>query len=285
LGEIAIIDHSTTTAEAKSSSGGKYKKGGDILYRYGNPANYNRGSKSDQQLFFQHNPNWIQYGPDKGKIIIFNNLLSSKNYSRVEIIDPPIKSDGSYEIKDGEPYEPIKPEKTFGTKPEHEKIISQYTSGAKVLPNGNIAITEGQNNRLFEINPEGIKVWEYYVPKSSYIFRSERYPIDYPAFVGKNINAVGSLENPVSNYSCVLYPLAVEESKILDSPKINKIDGNKIYLNLDKGKYFIYNLQGILIEKGDIENGIIDMKYQQKNAMYFIYLHDKNKSHTLKFLY
>jgi hypothetical protein len=35
--EVWIIDHSTTTAQAKGHTGGKYGKGGDLLYRYGNP--------------------------------------------------------------------------------------------------------------------------------------------------------------------------------------------------------------------------------------------------------
>ncbi len=69
LSEIWIIDHSTTTALASGHSGGRSGKGGDLLYRWGNPRAYRAGKASDQKLFAQHNANWIRPGlPGEGHI-------------------------------------------------------------------------------------------------------------------------------------------------------------------------------------------------------------------------
>ena len=160
--ELWVIDHSTTTEEAKGHEGGRYGRGGDLLYRWGNPDAYGRGRRGDMQLFGQHDVQWIEAGlPGEGNLLLFNNGdRGGRDYSTVDELSTPVTKDGHYGLKDGEAFGPAKPLWTYGSA-ESERFSSSFISGAQRLPNGNTLICSGADGRLFEVTQENEIVWEY----------------------------------------------------------------------------------------------------------------------------
>ncbi len=287
LSEVVIIDHSTTTAEARGSLGGKHGHGGDAIYRYGNPQNYDQGKLTDRQLYFQHNPNWIQYGEHKGKIMVFNNNLSTFiGYSSVDIFDPVKNADGSYQLNAGDSFQPRIPTKAYNKITTQTDFDSGYTSGGKVLPNGNITITVGWKGKLLEIDTNGKVVWEYHVPNISYIFRTTRYSANYPAFMGRTLTPQNTVESPPSNYSCEL----VGTVNVLKEKDINlTFDGQQILVDGIDGywQYRAFNMEGILLNKGkNSHTNTIQLNTPLSAGIYIIQIAKEGKLYTKKlFIY
>ena len=152
--EIWIIDHSTTTEEAAGHTGRRYGKGGDLLYRCGNPQTYVAGDAGDQQLFDQHDAQWIPSGyPGEGNILIFNNGLG-RNYTTVDEIVPPVDDNGDYSLSAGSACGPIEPEWTYKAENPTD-FYSEAISGCQRLPNGNTLICADTEGHIFEVAPEG----------------------------------------------------------------------------------------------------------------------------------
>jgi hypothetical protein len=215
--EIWVVDHSTTTQEAAGHSGGKSGKGGDLLYRWGNPAAYGRGSAADRQLFQQHDAQWIPDDcPGAGHVLIFNNGLD-RGYSTVVEIVPPMDDRGNYILAPGRAYGPEKPVWIYQAANPTD-FYSSEISGAHRLPNGNTLICAGVRGTFFEVTPAGETVWKYVDPvvhngilaqgeqsgldhrghNWNAVFKIHRYPIDYPGLVGKDLTPIGPIEQPAS---------------------------------------------------------------------------------------
>ncbi|MBN1482011.1 T9SS C-terminal target domain-containing protein [candidate division KSB1 bacterium] len=222
--EVWIIDHSTTTAEAAGHTGGRYGKGGDLLYRFGNPQAFDHGSGADQLLFAQHDAHWIPPGLNgAGNLLVFNNGTpnSTHDYSSVDEYLLPVDESGFYSLLVDGKY--AAPTRSWSyTAPSPQDFYATNISGAQRLPNGNTLICNGPYGEFFEVDPAGATVWRYINPvtqfgplmqgeivdggrlnKSNHVFRCTRYAPDDAAFIDKDLTPGSPIER---------YPSVVEET-------------------------------------------------------------------------
>ncbi len=210
LNDIWVIDHSTTTAEAAGHSGGNSNKGGDLLYRWGNPATYRAGTDVDQKLFEQHDAHWIETGrPGTGHIMIFNNGVGRPEgaYSTVDEIIPPVDENGNYALLGGSAYGPQSQSWIYMADNPTDFYAFRY-SGAQRLPNGNTLICSGTDGTFFEVTSGNDIVWKYVNPvdngepvnqgdtvSANDVFRCYRYAPDYPGLSGKDLTPGDPIEH------------------------------------------------------------------------------------------
>lgn len=227
--EIWIIDHGTTVAEASSHTGGRYGRGGDLLFRWGNPQAYDAGSAEDQKLFFQHDARWInefdsEDHPYLNMISVFNNRVNEL-FSTVDVIGPEYSGvDGGY-LQDDKVFLPLDFVTTL-KHPMEERLRSSSVSGAQFLENGSALICSGRTGYIFELTSDNSVVWEYRVPliggqpvsqgttidyNQNFTFRMNRYPAEFEGFENKLLESRGPIELD-SPDPCMLVP-AVEEKQ------------------------------------------------------------------------
>lgn len=302
LGEMYIIDHTTTTAEAATGTGGTYGKGGDILYRWGNPQVYRQGNASDQKLFGQHYPRYIRSNPtDDGKIIVFNNGNGrTPEFSEVYIIDPPVSLPGVYTKTPNVAYGPTTIDYIYAA-PNPGDFFSSFISGAQRLPNGNTLIMEGAKGKIFEVDPSDTILWEYIIPVSSsdgsissqgvdptltqrFSFRARKYLTNYAAFDGRDLsNPDPPIENNPNIAAC-LSTLDNSEFMITDvafypNPVIDFLNINS---NVEINKIELFGLSGNKISE-ELNTDRINLS-TLSSGIYFIKVYSADRILSKKIL-
>lgn len=227
--EIWVIDHSTTTEEASGHTGGKSGRGGDLLYRWGNPQYYRAGDVEDKKFYGQHDARWIEPGcPGEGHITVFHNGFRQpgENYSSVIEIVPPVDNNGNYYLEPGSAFGPDEPIWIY-TAPNPTDFYASGQSGAQRLPNGNTLICSA-NGVFFEITYDKNIVWIYFnlfpikfIGWNNLVFKINRYPLDYPG--------IGKLSIGIEN-------------KILE--KENTLNPKQFYTNYENNEGNIIDVDG-----------------------------------------
>ena len=247
--EVWIIDKTTTTEQAAGSFGGFGGRGGDLLYRWGNPAVYKSGTAEDQTLFYQHDIHWVDdfldfSNPYFGRLAVFNNQVG-EDFSTANIFNPGFDMYKWTYPMNGQVWGPTGFDLTI-QHPEPTMMYSTGLSSIQVLPNGNFLICVGRFGYSFEITPDNEIVWEYKTPlnggarasqgdtlglNNNLTFRMKRFPADYAAFEGRDLSSKGWIElNPDStfceqilpaneqftNYGLKLYPNPTASQLVLE---------------------------------------------------------------------
>ena len=264
LNEIFIIDHSTTTSEAATSEGGMYGKGGDLLFRYGNPKNYNAGSTEDQNLFAQHDARWTSFDGEQ-VITVFNNNYDIGKASAIVVFRNPNDELGHYTFDDVNGYENVEIVTNL--------VLDSYSSilsSCQVLEDDHLLITVGKGGEIIEVDTKDDElVWKYInpvnrnggpgvqggTPRFNDLFRARRYTRDYEAFNGLELKGGDRVEFSTLEDTCMVNL----STNIHDSPLlISSVISDVRFLPFDRIEFFnnssvsgvltIYNLQGQKIE-------------------------------------
>lgn len=198
--EIYIIDHSTTTSESSGHFGGVQNMGGDIIYRWGNPQAYDRGTPGERTCFKQHDAQWIPKGyPNEGKVLIFNNGTERK-FSSIDMIIPPTKvGTNTYVLEPTKAYGPDAAFWSYTSTP-NTSFFSTNMGGVQPLKDGGMFICQSAAGRIFQLNSDDEIVWDYTSPitmsgpldqgdkaSGNGVFRSLKYPADYKAFEKRDL--------------------------------------------------------------------------------------------------
>ena len=264
--EVWIIDHSTNTVQAAGHSGGTRGKGGDLIYRWGNPICY--GAGTNQKYYQQHDVEWIKPGyPGEGHLSCFNNGVSL-NYSSIDEITTPVDVNGNYALVSGSAYGPSNFTWTYTASPASSMYAGDI-SGAERLPNGNTIICVGPKGLLLEVTYSGNLVWKYINPSITTgplaqgdtiphdathpeetlnsIFRVYKYPKTYAAFTGKTLTPGNVLELNTSAIKNINF----QDIKTCVYPNpFNNTTTIEIILNQSsKIELSIYDIQGRLVKE------------------------------------
>ncbi|MCX7550600.1 aryl-sulfate sulfotransferase [Xanthomarina sp. F2636L] len=296
MGEIYVIDHSTTTIEAAGHTGGNSGKGGDFLWRWGNPEVYRQGTAADRKLFEQHDAKWVKNDYlHEGKITVFNNDQNgTQTHSAIHLIAPELDINNEY-LLNNDAFLPADYFWSWSGDILGETVVELKKSGVQALPNGNMMLCETAKGRLTEMDLNGNIVWIYRNPVGSVIhnqfeteleifrdntiFRGEKYPKDYPAFEGKDLTPGTIIEDINSNSETCIQNLSISNFEnsnnyvSINNPVYNKtLHFNSIQKNISitihnvSGQkiYNTKNFNGKNLEVSNLQSGLYFVKIENQ---------------------
>jgi hypothetical protein len=304
LNEVFIIDHSTTTAQAASHSGGNSNRGGDFLWRWGNPQVYDQGNNDDRKLFLQHDAKWVESGYlDDGKITVFNNgdAQSAQTFSSVVMIQPEIL--GGIYTSSNNKFNPVNYDWAWHGSILGSTVYEDKMSGIHGLPNGNVIVSETSLGRVSEITKTGTLLWSYRNPAGGIVgsavtiypqfsnpapnntfFRAEKYPASFAGFAGHDLTlTTGILEDQNSVSNVCIAGLGNTNSETQNLFVVNPVRNNSIQFSksITADSVTLFDINGRIVynKKSFIGD---DIEVNLSPAVYFMQIQQERSTKKLK---
>ncbi len=192
--------------------------------------NWDSATTGHKQMGGAHHASWIPAGqPGAGHIMVFNNgqyLYQRTSQSSILEINPFLDANGRDTGKYVNPPDAGYRRETYDHDTHNQPrqiskhivwsyrsvnshgFFSHIGSSGQRLPNGNTFICSDTEGHFFEVTEKGELVWEYInpvtrdgpvkvigdvLPMTNSAFRAFRYPVDHPAFKGRDLTATGTI--------------------------------------------------------------------------------------------
>jgi hypothetical protein len=203
--EFYVIDHSTTTAEAASHSGGRSGKGGDFLYRWGKPSNYGQSGNTNFNVL--HDAHWVPEDcPNAGDFVAINNKGISNTTSCIDRVSPPY-SGFNYTYTANSAYLPA----TYTSRLTCTGGTSNM-GNSEQFPNGNQMICLALSGTIYEVDPSGNTIWTY--TASGTTPQAHRYTACYINNAAPSIPTISAAGNVLTSSAATSYQWYFNGSQI-----------------------------------------------------------------------
>lgn len=292
--EIWVIDHSTTTEEASGHIGGQSGRGGDLLFRFGNPVSH--GVDAIQLLDGQHDIRLIDQTDSLATFTVFNNNDTDPNrYSELVIFKALLDSVGQYQLSASGDF--IVSDSIFRFD-DDGTFDSRFMSSFELLPNGHYLVCSAIKGLYLEYDSDFNEIWRYASPINLFgiasqgdstngtTFKLIRYSSDDPIFDGLDLSAkaksieTGNIEYLCDQLTSLANPLVKESDFIsfYQNPIANQL--NISFHSYGEYRINVFGVTAQLEDQFDFKGTELKHYLKGQAGLKTILIEDKNAQHS-----